>query len=260
MVQMCLVKSMWYLTHYHLFTTSFSGDIVNGLSYFFSTVLHRLVLDIVTTCREHGNVTFVDIFQTTLDIPGSSARVHITDSVMIFAMVEKWANASDDGAAYNRHWHRIGILGTCRTSGSGDVRQLVVSMWQPVCCWWEVGDFSRWHTCECFKPIAGRYCRAAATRTGAGRWRHWPSAEASLIVSMSSLLFFSKLRTFWRSLLFSNWRRPISSFWELSVFLLISRARTRSVICACIFTMAAGMLRQFSQVQTPTYSLSSPTQ
>ena len=47
------VKSMWYLTHYHMFTTSFTRYIVNSLSYFFSTVIHRLVL---------------------IDIPGWSAR------------------------------------------------------------------------------------------------------------------------------------------------------------------------------------------
>ena len=52
----------------------------------------------------------------------------------------------------------------------------------------------------------------------------------------------------------------MSSFWEVSLLLYMSRASTRSVICACMLTIVAAMLRQFSQVQTPTYLQSSPTQ
>ena len=90
-----------------------------------------------------------------------------------------------------------------------------------------------------------------------------PGGEKSLIVSInfvSSLLWFSIVVTFWRSLLFSDFRRWMSSFWEVLLFLYMSRARTRSAICACMFTIVAGMFRQFSQVQTPTYLESSPTQ
>ena len=152
-----------------------------------------------------------------------------------------------------RTFFMIGLLTPCSTSGSGNVWQLVARNWGPICfgiSGISSGDTWASGSNRLLVEIVGRPQFTLELVDDVTS----PGGETSLMVSInfvSSLLWLPRLETFWRSLLFSNSMRWVSSFWELSLFLYIFRTRKRSVICACMLTIVVGMFQQFSQVQNP---------
>ena len=74
LVQVRLVKPMWYLTHNDSSVVSFAGDVVDDLPHFVDTVLNWLFFDVVASSGDYGNVTLGDGFQSTVNLFGGSAN------------------------------------------------------------------------------------------------------------------------------------------------------------------------------------------
>ena len=88
---------------------------------------------------------------------------------------------------------------------------------------WDIGDLIRRHMGTWVEPIAGRFVGRPQFTLELVDDVTSPGGETSLMVSInfvSSLLWLPRLETFWRSLLFSNSMRWVSSFWELSLFFI----------------------------------------